>query len=101
MNKTLKTLVIAAGIALGGATLSSPAIAGAADDAIADAKEALKQADMVGGAWRDTGKMIKKAESLLSEGKSKEAEAMAREAEAQAMLGYMQATSQTLDKLHY
>ena len=100
MNKTLKTLALAASIALGGATLSSPVIAGAADDAIADAKEALKQADMVGGAWRDTGKMIEKAESLLQEGKTKEAEALAREAEVQSMLGYMQATSQKLDNLH-
>jgi hypothetical protein len=44
--------------------------------------------------------MIKQAEKLLKEGKTGEAEKLAREAEAQGMLGYMQATSQTMDNLH-
>ena len=44
--------------------------------------------------------MIKKVEKLLKEGKSKEAMKLAQEAEAQGMLGYMQAISQTGDKLH-
>lgn len=100
MNKTLKTTLLAASIALSGAVFSSTAFAGAAEDAIADAKEAQKQANSVGGEWRDTGKMIKQAEKLLKEGKAEEAEKLAREAEAQGMLGYMQATSQTGDNLH-
>jgi len=100
MNKTLKHTLLAASIALTGAVFSSTAFAGAADDAIAGAKDAQKQAKSVGGEWRDTGKMIKKAEKLLKQGKSDEAEKLAREAEAQGMLGYMQATSQTKDKLH-
>jgi len=100
MTKSLKHFTLAATIALTSAAFSSSAFAGAADDAIADAKEAQKQAQSVGGQWRDTGKMIKKAEKLLKAGKDKEAEMLAREAEAQGMLGYMQATSQTKDNLH-
>jgi len=100
MTKTLKNTLLAASIAVFSATLSTSAFAGAADDAIADAKDAQKQAQSVGGQWRDTGKMIKKAEKLLKAGKTMEAEKMARAAEAQGMLGYMQATSQTKDNLH-
>lgn len=100
MNQTLKNTVLAATLAITGAVFSSTAFAGAAEDAIADAKEAQKQANSVGGEWRDTKKMIKKAEKLLKEGKAEEAEKLAREAEAQGMLGYMQATSQTKDNLH-
>ena len=100
MKSTLKQLALAAGIALCSAALVSPAQAGGAEDAIAAAKEAQKQANSVGGGWRDTSKMIKKAEKLLKEGKTAEAEKLALEAEAHSMLGYIQATSQTLDKLH-
>ena len=100
MNNTLKNTALAATLALTGAIFSSTAFAGAAEDAIADAKEAQKQANSVGGEWRDTGKLIKKAEQLLKEGKAEEAEKLAREAEAQGMLGYMQATSQTSDNLN-
>ena len=100
MTNTLKNTLLAATIAVTGAVFSTSAFAGAADDAIAAAKDAQKQAQSVGGQWRDTGKLIKQAEKLLQEGKSEEAEKVAREAEAQGMLGYMQATSQTKDKLH-
>ncbi len=101
MNKTLQQLLLAASLAILGASFAGSALAGPAEDAIADAKEAQKQADSVGGEWRDTGKMIKKAEELLAEGKAAEAEQLAREAEAQGMLGYMQATSQSdVNKLH-
>ena len=69
--------------------------------AIAEAKDAFKQADSVGGAWRDTTKMIKRAEKLLGEEQYQKALEVAREAEAQGMLGYMQATSQaSIDQLH-
>lgn len=90
MHITLKQVLLAASIAV----FAGGAYAGAADDAIADAKAAQKQASSVDGEWRDTGKMIKKAEKLLQEGKATEAEKLAREAEAQGMLGYMQATTQ-------
>lgn len=100
MSKTLKQFLLAATIAATGAVFSGSALAGPAEDAIADAKEAQKQANSVGGEWRDTKKMIKKAEKLLKAGKAEQAEKLAREAEAQGMLGYMQAVSQTKDNLH-
>lgn len=100
MTKPLKSTLLAAVIAFGGLAFAGGAIAGAAEDAIADAKAAQKQANSVGGEWRDTAKMIKKAEKLLAEGREREAEKLAREAEVQGMLGYIQATSQTLDNLH-
>lgn len=90
MQTILKQLLLAATIAV----FAGGAWAGAAEDAIADAKAAQKQARSVDGEWRDTGKMIKKAQKLLKDGKTAEAEKLAREAEAQGMLGYMQATSQ-------
>lgn len=100
MNKTFTHLALATSIAISGAIFSTGAIAGPAEDAIVAAKEAQKQADTVGGEWRDTKKMIKKAEKLLKEGKTKEAEMLARKAEAQGMLGYMQSVAQTKDNLH-
>ena len=102
MQKLTKSLLLAAAICCGGGVYATSVNAAdmSAEKAIADAKEARKQAAAVGGEWRDTGKMIKKAEELLKEGKNKEAAEMAEAAEVQAMLGYMQATSQTLDNLH-
>lgn len=102
MKHTLKTLLLTASIAVFSTGYLAPVNAAdmSAEAAIAAAKEAQKQADSVGGEWRDTGKMIKKAEKLLKEGKTKEAAKLAEEAEAQAMLGYIQATSQTNDNLH-
>jgi len=97
----LRHLLLAASIAVMGISMTGSAFAGPAEEAIADAKAALKQADSVGGAWRDTSKMIEKAEELLAAGKTQEALELARDAEAQGMLGYMQATSQSsVDDLH-
>ena len=101
MSKTLSNSILVATLVIGGAMLPGSSFAGSAEDAIADAKEAQKQANMVGGEWRDTDKMIRRAEELLAEGKAEEAEALAREAEIQGMLGYMQATSQSrIEDLH-
>jgi len=99
-SKSIRRLLLAASLALTSAAFIAPANAGSADDAIAAAKDAQKQANSVGGEWRDTGKMIKKAEKLLKEGKAMEAEELARKAEAQAMIGYIQATSQKSENLH-
>ncbi len=102
MKSTTKTTLIAASLLLVSSAFQFPAQAAGmtAESAIAAAKEAQKQAASVGGEWRDTGKMIAKAEALLKEGKTEEAMKMAEAAEAQGMLGYMQATSQTMDNLH-
>jgi hypothetical protein len=102
MQKTAKALFIAAALAFAGSSYLAPASAAGMDPvkAIQDAKDAQKQAASVGGEWRDTGKMIKKAEELLKQGKNKEAAEMAEAAEVQGMLGYMQATSQHMGDLH-
>ena len=102
MTKSLKSAILAATVVFAGA-LATPALADghtAADKAIADAKEAYKQGLNVGGACRDTAQMISEAEKLLKAGKNDQAADLAREAEAQAMLGHIQATSQTLGSLH-
>ena len=102
MLKLIRNLLLGAALTLsGGAFLATASAADmSAEKAIAAAKDARKQAASVGGEWRDTGKMIKKAEALLKKGKTEEAAEMAQAAEVQAMLGYMQATSQTSDNLH-
>ncbi len=102
MTSSIKTTLLAATFALcSGAFLATTQAAGMSPEAaIAAAKEAQKQAKSVGGEWRDTGKMIKKAEKLLKEGKAEKAMKLAEEAEAQGMLGYMQATSQNSSNLH-
>ena len=103
MKFSTKTLLLATTLALSsGAYLGSVQAAdmSSAESAIAAAKDARKQASSVGGEWRDTGKLLKKAEAMLKEGNYDEAMKLAQEAEAQAMLGYIQATSQTSDNLH-
>jgi hypothetical protein len=99
-KRSTKTMLLAAAFAIFTGGYLTSANAADAVAAIAAAKDAQKQAASVGGEWRDTGKMIKKAEKLLKEGKADEAAKVAEMAEAQGMLGYMQATSQTSDNLH-
>lgn len=56
-----------------------------AEGAIADAKSANKGAKAVGYEWRDTGKMIKKAEKALASGDEATAIKLANKAKKQAM----------------
>ena len=102
MLKLTRNLLLGATLTLSSGAFLAPASAAgmSAEKAIAAAKDARKQAASVHGEWRDTGKMIKKAEALLKKGKTEEAAKMAQAAEVQAMLGYMQATSQNSDNLH-
>jgi len=102
MTHSIKSMLLATAIAVFSSAYLVPTNAAGmnAEDAIAAAKDAQKQARSVGGEWRDTGKMIKKAQKLLEAGKTEEAAKLAEEAEAQGMLGYMQATSQSSDNLH-
>lgn len=62
--------------------------------AIAAAVAAQKAAAKVGGEWRDTGKMIKKAQAAAAEGNFGNAIEIAKKAEAQGRLGKEQALSQ-------
>jgi len=64
------------------------------ESAIAAADEARKKAASVGGEWRDTGKMIKKATKMLDTREYSKAIGIADKAKAQGELGYEQAMSQ-------
>ncbi|MBT8428911.1 MAG: SoxXA-binding protein [Gammaproteobacteria bacterium] len=88
---------IALAVLIGGMTVAGTAVAAdksSAMAAVAAAKAAQKAAGAVGGEWRDTGKMIKKAEQAIADGNYGEAEKMAKKAEAQGKLGKEQALSQ-------
>lgn len=73
---------------------SKPAADGGAEAAISAAKSSNKDAKSAGYEWRDTGKMIKKAEKLAAEGKTEEAIKLAKKAEMQGKVAQVQATSQ-------
>ena len=78
MKTTIKLLVMCSAIGL------SPLVQASTDAAIASAEEARKAAAAVGYEWRDTAKMIKKAQKLAAEGKTEEARKLARQAEQQS-----------------
>lgn len=62
-----------------------------ASQAIAAAKKAQKDTSSIGFEWRDTGKMIKKAEKLAKEGKDKEAIKIANSVVMQSKVAMKQA----------
>lgn len=77
----------------GCSTAKSSALSGSgeATQAIAAAKKAQKATQAVGFEWRDTGKMIKKAESLAKKGKDKEAIKIANTVVMQSKVALKQA----------
>lgn len=88
MKKTLVAAAVAmmvmnAGVHAAGHAKAAPADASAAIEA---AKKANKAAKAVGYEWRDTGKMIKKAEKLAKAGKTAEAVKLANTAKQQGEL---------------
>ena len=95
-----------------GTSLAPALAADAADPNVAKAQQmidkaeaARKQADSVGGEWRDTAEMIETAKTELSKGQVVTAMKLAAEAHKQGVLGYQQAVSQRELKmpsyLHY
>mgnify|MGYP001828232093 FL=1 len=62
--------------------------------ALAAAKAEIKKASAVGGEWRDTGKILKKAEKAAADGNYDTATKMAEKARFQAIKGQEQAASQ-------
>lgn len=77
------TLLLATPVAFAGG--SSPV-----EDALADAHAATKRAADVGYEWRDTGKILKKAEQAATAGNDDQAIALARKAEEQSKDAYAQ-----------
>lgn len=75
-------------------TLAADTSAAKVQKLIDAADAARKQAAEVGGEWRDTGKMIKKAKALLEKGEFVAAAKLANKAAKQGHLGYEQAVSQ-------
>lgn len=73
---------------------TKPAASAGPEAAISAANAANKDAKSVGYEWRDTGKMIKKAEKLAKEGKAGEAVKLAKKAEMQGKAAQQQAESQ-------
>jgi nucleoid-associated protein YgaU len=63
----------------------------AAEKTIASAKAAIKKAASVGGEWRDTGKILKRAQAAYDKGDYAGAMKDAVKAQRQAELGYKQA----------
>lgn len=91
----IKKLALAAALGAMFATGSVMAAdKGTAEAAIAAAAAAQKEAAAVGGEWRDTAKMMKKAKEELAAGNFANAEKMANKAKDQYMLGKDQAISQ-------
>ena len=76
----------------GGTVLAADKVS--ADAAIAAANAAKKEASLVGGEWRDTGKIIKKAEKAAASGDYESAIKLANKAESQGKLGKTQAMIQ-------
>ena len=81
---SLIALVFAVAVGCTSTSDSSASSEQAAKDAIAAAKKANKEAKAVGYEWRDTGKMIKKAEEALADGDYDKAIKLANKAKRQA-----------------
>ena len=91
MLKTIASAVVLS-IALTGTALAADKAA--ADAAIAEAKAAFKKADEKGIAWRDTKKMIEKAEKAAADGKFEDAVKTAGKAKFQGEAAYTQGMEQ-------
>ncbi|MFT5221063.1 MAG: hypothetical protein ACI9LO_000616 [Planctomycetota bacterium] len=100
MKCSMKTTLVASTLSFCLFAATSPAYAHSVEANIAEAKAAVKKANSVGGAWRDSGKMIKKAEELLADGNAKEARKLAKKAVKQGQLGYQQVVDQQARGLH-
>jgi len=59
-----------------------------------NAQSTLNKADSVGGEWRDSEKLIKKAQAAAKKGDMGKAVKLAKKAEKQGQLGFQQANDQ-------
>ncbi|OOZ41795.1 hypothetical protein [Solemya elarraichensis gill symbiont] len=91
MLKTIASALVIS-VALSGAAFAADKAA--ADAAIAEAKAALSKAGKKGIAWRDTGKMIKKAEKAAEKGDFDAAVKTAGKAKFQGDMAYEQGMEQ-------
>ncbi len=84
-------------ISLFSASLLSPVLAQASsyDDAVKSAKASLDQANAVNYEWRDSRKLLKKADKLNKEGKTDKAMKLVAEAKQQGEMAAAQASLQS------
>lgn len=82
--RLISVAFLSLGLMAGCATLEEEAAGETAEQAIASAKAANAQAKAVGYEWRDTGKIIKSAETALAAGNEEEAMKLANKARKQA-----------------
>ncbi len=95
LKKHLATLLLASALVSVSCAAKSPKQDTVSpDQSIAAAEAARKKAASVGGEWRDTGKLIKKARAAAEKGENEKAVKLAKEARKQAELGYQQAMDQ-------
>ncbi len=87
----LLSLGLITGCATTSETASGPTMAQQAQQAISDAKASNAQAKSLNYEWRDTGKIIKKAEAALAAGDNAKALKLANLANAQAKAAIKQA----------
>lgn len=92
MQKKYLVLAVAGALMMGSTAFAADKAA--AEKAIADAKAMTKEANSAGGEWRDTGKIIKKAEAAAKDGDYDKAVKLADTAKFQSETGLAQAESQ-------
>lgn len=95
--RNIARLLAAAALSLGllaGCATTGDEGAGAAEQAIADAKAANAEVAALGWEWRDTSKLIKDAEAALANGDDEKALTLANQALAQAEAAKAQAAAE-------
>lgn len=89
--KLLTVLLLTLGVSAGCSSQpQKSAMSPEAEIAISGAKAANKKAKAVGYEWRDTGKLLKKAEAAAKKGDSDKAIKMANKAKSEAMMAVKQ-----------
>ncbi len=89
--RLLSVALLSLGLITGCASTDEASDSTSAEQAIADAKAANAEAKAVNYEWRDTGKIIKKAEKKLAAGDDEGAIKLANKAKAQAVTAVAQA----------
>ena len=86
--------LLSLGLITGCASTDEASDSTSAEQAISDAKAANAEAKAVNNEWRDTGKIIKKAEKKLADGDDAAAIKLANKAKAQAVAAVAQAETE-------
>lgn len=92
-----KLVVIAASLMLFGCSYISGLTMETADDyptLVKEAKASIDKAKSIGGEWRDSKKLLKKAAKAEKAGKTDKAKSLAKKARFQGEMGYEQALGQ-------